>query len=89
MNSCKLTDFGLCVKTELLRRGMEQKELEKRITEETGLYVDSGYIYKILTGQRNAPKVVQAIRDILDLPAEEKGRAAVDQLISEGQEVGR
>ena len=69
MNSCKLTDFGLCVKTELLRRGMEQKELEKRITETTGLYVDSGYIYKILTGQRNAPKVVQAIREILDLPA--------------------
>ena len=69
MNSCKLTGFGLCVKTELLRRGMEQKELEKRITEETGLYVDSGYIYKILTGQRNAPKVVQAIREILDLPA--------------------
>ena len=70
MNSCKLTDFGLCVKTELLRRGMEQKELEKCITENTGLYVDSGYIYKILTGQRNAPKVVQAIRDILGLSSD-------------------
>lgn len=69
MNSCKLTDFGLCVKTELLRRGMEQKELEKRITEESGLYVDSGYIYKILTGQRNAPKIVQAICDILEISA--------------------
>ena len=68
MNSCKLTDFGLCVKTELLRRGMEQKQLEKSITELTGLYVDSGYIYKILTGQRNAPKVVQAIREILNIP---------------------
>ena len=70
MNSCKLTDFGLCVKTELLRRGMEQKELGKRIAENTGLYVDSGYIYKILTGQRNAPKIVQAIRDILEMPAD-------------------
>lgn len=70
MNSCKLTDFGLCVKTELLRRGMEQKQLEKSITELIGLYVDSGYIYKILTGQRNAPKVVQAIRDILGIPAD-------------------
>ena len=69
MNSCKLTDFGLCVKTELLRRGMEQKELEKNITERTGLYVDTSYLSKIFTGQRNAPKVVQAIRDILDLPA--------------------
>lgn len=68
MNSCKLTDFGLCVKTELLRRGMEQKQLEKNITELTGLYVDSSYLSKIFTGQRNAPKVVQAIRDILGIP---------------------
>lgn len=68
MNSCKLTDFGLCVKTELLRRGMGQKELEKTITERTGLYVDSSYLSKIFTGQRNAPKVVQAIREILSIP---------------------
>lgn len=70
MNSCKLTDFGLCVKTELLRRGMEQKELEKSITERTGLYVDSSYLSKIFTGQRNAPKIVQAIREILELPVD-------------------
>ena len=68
MNSCKLTDFGLCVKTELLRRGMEQRQLEKSITEKTGLYVDSSYLSKIFTGQRNAPKVVQAIREILCIP---------------------
>lgn len=69
MNCSKFTDFGLCVKTELLRRGKEQKWLEERISEKTGLFVDNGYLYKILTGQRNAPKVVQAIREILDLPA--------------------
>ena len=68
MNPCKFTTFGLCVKTELLRRGMEQKELEEKVTAATGLFVDSGYMYKILTGQRNAPKVVQAIRKILDIP---------------------
>ena len=67
MNCSKLTDFGLCVKTELLRRGKEQKWLEQRIREETGLYVDSSYLSKIFTGQRNAPKVVQAIREILDI----------------------
>lgn len=68
MNCSKFTDFGLCVKTELLRRGKEQKWLEERISEKTGLFVDNGYLYKILTGQRKAPKVVQAIRDILDIP---------------------
>lgn len=69
MNCSKFTDFGLCVKTELLRRGKEQKWLEEQISERTGLFVDNGYLYKILTGQRNAPKVVKAIREILDMPA--------------------
>lgn len=69
VNCSKFTDFGLCVKTELLRRGKEQKWLEEQISAKTGLFVDNGYLYKILTGQRNAPKVVQAIREILELPA--------------------
>lgn len=68
MNCSKFTDFGLCVKTELLHRGKEQKWLEAQINEKTGLFVDSGYLYKILTGQRNAPKIVQAIQEILELP---------------------
>ena len=69
MISCKFTEFGLCVKTELLRRGMTQTELEREISAATGLYVDSSYIYKILTGKRNAPKITRAIREILNLPA--------------------
>ena len=67
MNCSKFTDFGLCVKTELLRTGKEQKWLEEAISEKTGLYVDSGYMYKILTGQRNAPKLVAAICEILSI----------------------
>ena len=70
MNESKFTDFGLCVKTELLRRGKEQKWLEEAIREKTGLYVDSGYLYKILTGQRNAPKIVDAICEILKIQRE-------------------
>lgn len=67
MNLSKYSDFGLCVKTELLRLGKEQKWLEEAVSEKTGLYVDSGYMYKILTGQRNAPKIVTAICELLDL----------------------
>jgi len=67
VNESKFTDFGLCVKTELLRKGKEQKWLEEAVSELTGLFVDSGYMYKILTGQRNAPKIVSAIRNILDI----------------------
>lgn len=67
MNNSKFTDFGLCVKTELLRQGKEQKWLEEAVSEKTGLYVDGGYMYKILTGKRNAPKIVAAIREILSI----------------------
>lgn len=71
MNLSKFSDFGLCVKTELLRIGKEQKWLEKAIHEKTGLFVDNGYMYKILTGQRNAPKIVEAICEILGIEKKE------------------
>lgn len=70
MNCSKFTDFGLCVKTELLRQGKEQKWLEEAVSDITGLYVDGGYMYKILTGQRNAPKIVAAICEVLNIREE-------------------
>lgn len=63
----KLSDFGLYVKTELLKKSRTQKWLEEEVTKKTGLYVDNGYMHKILTGQRNAPKIVEAICDILKI----------------------
>lgn len=70
MNNSKFSDFGLCVKTELLRQGKDQKWLEEQVKEKTGLFVDNGYMYKILTGQRNAPKIVKAISEILNITEE-------------------
>jgi hypothetical protein len=67
VNLSKFSDFGLLVKTELLRQGKEQKWLEEAVSEKTGLFVDNGYMYKILTGQRNAPKIVEAICEILNI----------------------
>ena len=72
MNNSKFSDFGLCVKTKLLRMGKEQKWLEEAVNEKTGLFVDSGYMYKILTGQRNAPKIVEAICEILNIEKPKK-----------------
>ena len=70
MNNSKFSDFGLCVKTELLRIGQTQKWLINAVSEKTGLFVDSGYMHKILTGQRNAPKIVAAICEVLSIKAE-------------------
>lgn len=66
-NLSKYSNWGLCVKTELLRIGKDQKWLEETVAEKTGLFVDNGYMYKILTGQRNAPKIVAAICEILNI----------------------
>lgn len=68
LDSCKFTPFGLCVRTELLRKGKTQTWLQKEVTDRTGLFLDDSYIYKILTGQRNAPKIVKAICEILEIP---------------------
>lgn len=66
----QISEFGLFVKTELLKKSRTQKWLEEEITKKTGLYVDSGYMHKILTGQRNAPRIVEAICDILNIECE-------------------
>ena len=66
-NLPKFSDFGLSVKTKLIQIGKSQKWLEEEVTKKTGLYVDSGYMYKILTGQRNAPKIIDAICEILNI----------------------
>lgn len=70
MNCSKFSDFGLAVKTKLLQMGKEQKWLEEAVSEKSGLFVDNGYMYKILTGQRNAPKIVSAICEVLDIKEE-------------------
>ena len=67
MKNHKFSDFGLAVKVKLLTTGKTQKWLEEAVSEKTGLYVDGRYMYKILTGQRNAPKIVTAIMEILEM----------------------
>lgn len=66
-NLSKFSAFGLCVKTKLLQNNKTQKWLVEEVARKTGLYVDSGYMYKILTSQRNAPKIVDAICEILNI----------------------
>lgn len=67
----KFSDFGLCVKTKLLQMGKSQNWLIDEVNKKTGLFVDSGYMYKILTGKRKAPKIVKAIKEILNIEESE------------------
>lgn len=63
----QFTAFGKTVKKSLIDRGQTQTWLSDEIYRRTGLFVDNGYLYKIFTGQRSAPKICAAIRDILDI----------------------
>ena len=46
---------------------MSQVELMDKVRKKTGLYVDSPYLARIFNGQRNSPKIVDAINEILGI----------------------
>jgi hypothetical protein len=67
----QLTAFGKAAKKALIDRGQSQEWLIGEIKAATGQYVDGGYLYKIFTGQRSAPKIVASINEILGLDSAE------------------
>lgn len=60
-------DFMKQVKYRLIDLGKTQKWLEEQIRDKTGLFVDSSYLNKIYHGERTAPKIVNAICEILGI----------------------
>lgn len=63
----QLTAFGKDVKKRLVDIDKPQVWLIEQVKEKTGLYFDDSYLGKILSGRLATPKIVQAIREILDL----------------------
>lgn len=62
------TAFAKEVEKRLIDLDKPQKWLLEQVREKTGLYFDTSYYTKLAHGKRNAPKIVGAIREILDLP---------------------
>lgn len=63
----QLTAFGKDISKRLIDLDKPQTWLIEEVRNRTGLYFDDSYMYKIKTGQLSTPKVVQAIRDILEI----------------------
>lgn len=63
----QVTEYGKAVKKRLIDINQTQEWLMKEVTEKTGRFVDSGYLYKIMAGQRKAPAITAAINEILGL----------------------
>lgn len=67
MASAKITEFGKEVKKRLVDIDCNQNWLIEQVRIKTGLYFDSSYMSKILTGQLATPGIIQAIREILNI----------------------
>lgn len=63
-------EFKKTVLKRLIDMDKNQKWLLEQIHEKTGLFCDTGYLSKIYNGHRAAPKIVSAIKEILDLKEE-------------------
>lgn len=68
----QISEYGKAVKKRLIDIGMTQTELCAEITARTGLVCDIGYLHRIFRGMRNAPKIKQAIAEIIGVKEDEK-----------------
>lgn len=63
----QITPYGKKIKYKLVDLNQKQEWLIQRVKEDTGLYFDSSYMYKIQTGQLSTPKIIDAINKILGI----------------------
>ena len=63
----KFCDFGKEVKKRLIDIDQNQEWLIAKVREDTGLFFDSGYMHKILTGRLATPSIIESIKRILDI----------------------
>lgn len=61
------SDFGKRIKMRLVEMDKNQKWLIEEVKAKTGLYFDTSYIHKIMTGQIATPSIVNAICEVLDI----------------------
>lgn len=67
MENIIYTQFGKEIKKRLVDKERKQIWLIEQVSKETGLYFDRSYLHKVMTGQLNTPRIVQAICKILEI----------------------
>jgi len=63
----QLNDFGVNVKKRLIDLGQNQNWLIERVKEKTGMFFDSAYLQKLMTGKATSAPMVKTIYDILGI----------------------
>lgn len=67
MATVKLCDFGKEIKKKLVDIDQTQEWLICQVRNDTGLFFDSSYLHKVLTGKLSTPKIIESITKILEL----------------------
>lgn len=65
-----ITDYGIDIKKRLTEFGKSQNWLIDSVREKTGLYFDTSYLHKIMTGKERTPKIIAAINEVLEFEEE-------------------
>lgn len=63
----KVCEYGKTVKKRLVDIDKNQEWLIEEVKNDTGLFFDSSYMYKILTGKLASPKIISSISKILNI----------------------
>lgn len=66
---CKkeLTEFGKEIKFELIMRNKTQNWLINQVRSDTGMYVDTSVLYRIMTGSLHSPRIISSICQVLGI----------------------
>lgn len=69
-----VSGFGKRIKKKLIDLDRNQNWLMEQVRERTGgMFIDSAYLQKILSGERSPQKIVDSICEILEIDKEEEG----------------
>ena len=80
-----LTDFGKAVRKRQIDMNISQVELADMVRKETGKYMSTQYLQNILSGTRNCPAAVHALKKILHIGMDDSvGSTVVDMNILSG-----
>lgn len=63
----KNEDFAKKVKKRLIDLDQTRNWLIETVSEQTGMYLDDSYLSRILKGKRNPQKIIESIKNVLDI----------------------
>ncbi len=71
MGNAKFCQYGKEIKKRLVDIDKTQTWLIEQVKQDTGLYFDDSYLYKVMAGKNNNPKIKASIEKVLGVVVKE------------------